>query len=326
MTQVDNNLQMIALLRKWGFTVQEQSNWQGKNNGITDYNDGAGGYAWLAHHFVCSLDPAKAQGYVDMLINGYATDNSGGFLPGPVVPTAIDSLGIIYWIASGPSNHAGQGNGDVLNRVQQGLPPKGSAVNVYGTGSDDGNKNADYPGTEMLHPGDSTPYPDAMINSMVALFASWCIVYNKNPNTCITHLESTARKDDPSWRGGVDGDPGPEFRRRVTAFIANLSNLGDGMANITQAEFNTLMDGYLAAQTTPSKVSSIMDRIIFNPKFSPKDPDAKRSLSSIINWAWLFNQATWTRASRIEANTQTLLHNDSEMVALEHAEDKPPVT
>lgn len=204
----------VALLRSWGFTVNEQPNCWGRSNGLGDY-DGGQRKGQVNHHFVCPLaPPADPQAMVDMLVNGY--DET----PGPVVPWCIDAAGVIYLISTGPANHAGRGNSSVLARIEAGQAPLGPAAKV--APGNDFNGNGSYDGVELLHPGDlTTPYPDPMIAATVALNASRCIVEGQSANTSIMHYEHTDRKDDMSWRGGVDGDGGPELRKRVAALIAS---------------------------------------------------------------------------------------------------------
>jgi hypothetical protein len=207
------------LLRSWGYKVVEMPGCYGKNNGL-DWDNGFGPEASLDHHFGSSLNPSQAyiDGLVNMLKDGYAT-GGGGFLPGPVVNRFVDMNGVIYLIATGPANHAGQGASSVLNRIRTGKAPLGSAASVGAV--DDGVKNHNYVGTETQHPGDGTPYPDALINSLVAVNAADCMTWGFSHNAVIQHFESTSRKVDMSYLGGVTGVPGPGayIRSKVGDFI-----------------------------------------------------------------------------------------------------------
>jgi hypothetical protein len=215
----DSYRSQVALLRQWGYTVKEQPGCYGANNGAS-WNSGDR-KGQVNHHFVCPLaPPADPQGFVDMLVNGY--DDT----PGPVVNWSIDAVGVIYLIATGPCNHAGQGNSSVLARVVAGQAPLGPAVD-YAPGNDF-NGNEDYDGVELLHPGDSTPYPDPMIDSTVALNASRCSVLGQSPNSSIMHYEHTDRKDDMSWEGGVEGIGGPDLRSRVASKLGDPNTGGNG--------------------------------------------------------------------------------------------------
>lgn len=214
----------VHLLRSWGYTVVETPGCYGANNGL-DWDNGVGPQASLDHHFGCSLNPAQSyiDGMVNMLKDGYAT-GGGGFLPGPVVNRFVDMNGVIYLIATGPANHAGQGSSVVLNGAISGLAPSGSAAS-RGL-EDDGIKNHNYVGTETQHPGDSTPYPEKLIDSLVALNAADCLTWGYSPNAVIQHFESTRRKVDMSYLGGVNGTPGPgvDIRAKVKEFINAKNN------------------------------------------------------------------------------------------------------
>lgn len=257
MSDIDLWRQWAALLRSWGREVREQPGCWGKNNGL-DWAYGEP-QAWVNHHFVCSLNPS--QDYIDnlvaMLRNGYAT-GGGGFLPGPVVNTFLDMNGVIYLIATGPSNHAGQGSSSVLNRVRQDKAPLGPAVKAGAY--DDGVKNHDYAGTETQHPGGSQPYPDALINSLVDLNAAAAIVWGWTANRAIHHYESTRRKDDMSWLGGVNGDGGPELRRRVAAKMAAHRSGATPISPTTPTTPTTQGDTNDMADITTAQMDDIASR------------------------------------------------------------------
>lgn len=212
------------LLRSWGYKVVETPGCYGKNNGL-DWDNGVGPEASLDHHFGASLNPSQAyiDGLVNMLKDGYAT-GGGGFLPGPVVNRFVDMNGVIYLIATGPANHAGQGASSVLNRIKTGKAPLGSAAAIGA--EDDGVKNHNYVGTETQHPGDGTPYPEPLIDSLVAVNAADCMTWGFSHNAVIQHFESTRRKVDMSYLGGVSGVPGPGayIRSKVGDFIYSKTN------------------------------------------------------------------------------------------------------
>lgn len=280
-----------AILRSWGHDVQVQPGAYGANNGLVDYV-GGNPAAWLMHHFVCSLNPELAAQYVAMLVNGYATSTDGGFLPGPVVPTAVDSLGRIYLIATRPANHAGAGSDAVLADVLAGVAPAGAAA-TYNPGNGSV-KNDYYGGTELLHPGDSTPYPDAMISSFIDVAAAYCIAFNRSPATVIGHLEATDRKDDPSWHGGVSGTPGIDSRALVTDRVARYHSAPtDDWDTMTQDQFNGFMDGYLNS------------RAVVGQKWNPSDPAPDLTIPAALGQIARETTANWTRLSAIEAHEAT---------------------
>jgi hypothetical protein len=197
--------EQVKLLRSWGFTVKEQPGCYGRNNG-TGWKAGDR-VAQVNHHYVCPLaPPANPQQYIDALTNNKLAN------------WGIDAAGVIYLIATGPMNHAGKGDSSVLARVKSGQAPTG-----WHPPKNDFTGNQDYDGVELLHPGDSSPYPDAMIDATVALNASRCIVLGQSANTSIMHGEHTNRKIDMSWLGGPGGPGGVELRKRVAARMSGGS-------------------------------------------------------------------------------------------------------
>jgi hypothetical protein len=201
---------IVARIQGWGFKVVEWDSPYGKNNGIPDWhNDNPD--AHLNHHFVCSLNPAQSyiNGLVGMLAGGY------GETPGPVVNWFADVNGVAYLIATGPANHSGRGDSSVLARVRQDLAP-----NTTHPANNDFTGNAYYSGTESQHPGDSTPWPDALLDVMVAISAAEHIEFGHSANRTIDHYEHTNRKVDMSFMGGPNGSGSDEFRRRVAARMA----------------------------------------------------------------------------------------------------------
>lgn len=296
----------IADVRAQGFKVVEMPGCWGANNGIAEYLHGIPD-GHINHHFGGSDDPDAEEGQANMLVNGYATDNQGGFLPGPVVPSFIGVSGTIYFISDGPANHAGQGGSSVLDRLNQGLAPLGPAANV-GV-SDDGVKNNRYSGTEHQHPGGSTPYSTALVTSMVAWNAALNIAFGRGANTSIHHYESTPRKPDMSWRGGVNGDGGPHLRALVGAWMkarqagVKLSPATDpetvlsgGLVKpqpptppappadwtdtVTEDEFTKLLDARIAA-ATPAIAAAVWASAIDDPG-SKTNPPAKTSMRMLV--------------------------------------------
>lgn len=205
---VDKFRATVAKLAEWGIVVKEQPGCWTANNG-TDWNPG-GPFGHVHHHFVTDMDPAHAQGCVDALRNGY--DET----PGPVVNWFVDVLGNVYLISTGPANHSGQGNSGVLSRVKNRQPPQGPAATLGLP--NDFNGNQDYIGTETQHPGDATPYPDALIASLVAVTAAEVLCFGFSSNAAIMHYEHTDRKIDMSWLGGpASNTAGDTLRSRVAA-------------------------------------------------------------------------------------------------------------
>jgi hypothetical protein len=185
MSVADDFAAAVAKLRGWGITVVEWSGCYGRSNGL----------GWAAgrpvghvnHHYVCSLNPD--QSYIDGLVNSLAN--------GTTVNWFADVNGVAYLIGTGPMNHAGTGNQSVLDRTRNGQPPPGPAT---AAGSITG--NAHYSGTECQHPGDATPWPRPLLETMVAINAAEFLTWGLSQNCAIDHYEWTSRKIDMSAGGG----------------------------------------------------------------------------------------------------------------------------
>ncbi len=202
MTVSDDYAAAVDLLQDWGFDVVEWPGCYGRSNGDSWTAGRPVGH--VNHHYVCSLNPD--QGYIDGLV--------ANLVAGDVVNWFADVNGVAYLIGTGPMNHAGTGNQSVLDRTRNDQAPSGPASS---SGSISGNPH--YSGTECQHPGDSTPWPQPLLDTMVAINAAEAIVWEWTANRAINHFEWTSRKIDMSAGGGVGsgGWAGDELRRRVAA-------------------------------------------------------------------------------------------------------------
>ena len=175
----------MAFLRGWGFKVTEWDGCYGRSNGGSWSAGRPVGH--VNHHYVCSMNPD--QGYINGLVNSLAN--------GKTVNWFADVHGVAYLIGTGPMNHAGTGNQSVLDRTRNDQPPPGPATSA---GSISGNSH--YSGTECQHPGDSTPWPQPMLEVMVAINAAEFLVWGYSQQRAIDHYEWTSRKIDMSAGGG----------------------------------------------------------------------------------------------------------------------------
>jgi hypothetical protein len=182
--------QTITQLRSWGFDVREQPGCWSRSNGSRWTYGGPIGH--VNHHFVISLSAPDANGVVNVT-NGDST------LSGPKCNWYIGSKGVIYFISVGPGNHAGKGLRSVFDRIMANLPVRGNAASK----DDWGGGNAVYAGTEVHHPGDSSPYPVAITNAVVALNAAMVIAGGWSTNRIIHHRQHSNRKIDMSWHDDI---------------------------------------------------------------------------------------------------------------------------
>lgn len=307
--------QMVStILQKWGGSVRNSPGYATANNGIAEYNTPTllpCGH--VNHHFVCSLNPDQAyiDGIVHMLEVGYG-DLAGA---GSVVPWFIDVHGAFYLIATGPSNHAGRGDAAVLARRQAGLPVQGPAVDF--ANNNDITGNAYFSGSETQHPGDSTPWPSAMINSIVMLNAAEILVMTPNSDDigyAFNHYEWTNRKVDMSFMGGPSSSAGgDELRRRVKALVlwdlAGGTGIPNWDANGNLTNGSTPVDWIDELMATPAERQALIDDVatataakVLSTKVDVGWPGAKpfkASVEFLLANTYLQANSTWSRIAAL---------------------------
>ncbi|MBP2400878.1 peptidoglycan-binding protein [Streptomyces syringium] len=196
---------LVEALRQEGVTVREHRSWRTHNRN----GKGAWGpvHGVVIHHTVTSGTAAS----VDLCYDGYSE------LPGPLCHGVIAKDGTVYLVGNGRSNHAGLGDGDVLNAVieERSLP----APNENNT---DG--NARFYGFECINLGDGEdPWPAAQLEAIEKVSAAICRAHGWTERSVIGHKEWTNNKIDPkgftmsSMRSriadclkGKPGGPGPQ--------------------------------------------------------------------------------------------------------------------
>ena len=189
MALTDDFRAIVARLRGWGFNVREESGCYGRGNGTSWSGGRPTGHG--NHHYVCSLNPDQA--YIDALVANLRN--------GTVVNWFTDVNGRAYLIGTNPMNHFGTGNSSVLNKTKNDQPPPGNASS---TGDMSGNQA--YCGTECQHPGDSTPWPQKLLDVTFAINAAEFMQWGYSSNRAIMHREWTNRKIDMSWQGDLRGN------------------------------------------------------------------------------------------------------------------------
>lgn len=191
-----------ALMRSWGYPLEEQEGCWSRSNGVGWASGGP--EAHTNHHFVIPMsarfeDGARNVTYGDSTLSGPKCNYYG----------AVDSATgkqRLRFIAAGTANHPGKGRIEVYNRLKAGQPPLGWASTSYSPVADNWSAaSSRYCGTEWHHPGDSTPWPDALLDLVFALNTAMCKVAGWGPHCLHMHAEHSARKIDMSWlriRGG----------------------------------------------------------------------------------------------------------------------------
>lgn len=158
-------------------------------------------------------------------------------LPGPLC-NGHGGLGangkfVVYMIAARRARHAGPGSAAVLSEVQRGIAPSGDA-RTRGLTDDSASGNRSLFGWEWQHPGDDSPYADALLegvgecNAALAELAGWAAARS------IHHREWTPRKIDMSWRGDLralvarhmeEDDMTPEQAKQLADVAAAVARL-----------------------------------------------------------------------------------------------------
>lgn len=181
-----------ARIRKHGLTVVEIDGWyeRGRPASTGDFNP----VGCLVHHTASASNGRNA---IPLLVQGRSD------LEGPLCHLSLDRQGIVYVVAAGRANHAGQA--------------KASGTVAGGDG------NVLYIGIEAQNLGTGERWPQAQYDAYVRLCAALCVeVTGNSANTVRAHREtSVTGKIDPAgptpYEGSFDMD---KFRARVASDIA----------------------------------------------------------------------------------------------------------
>ncbi|MFE1329768.1 peptidoglycan-binding protein [Streptomyces microflavus] len=170
---------LLRALRDEGLHVVEHRSWRTNNRN----HKGPWGptHGVMIHHTVS----AGSASSVELCYNGHSA------LPGPLCHGVIDKAGTVYLVANGRANHAGLGDGDVLNAVVMETPLP--ADNEADT---DGNRY--FYGFEAVNLGDGKdPWPAAQLLAIERAAAAVCRAHNWSQRSVIGHLEWQPGKVDP---------------------------------------------------------------------------------------------------------------------------------
>lgn len=175
----------LAALKAEGCAVVEYKSWRTHNRN----HKGAWGpvNGVMIHHTVSSGEDSS----VALCYNGHAS------LPGPLCHTVGGKSGKLYLVSAGRANHAGSGDGDVLNAVinESALPADNQA-------NTDGNRH--FYGIEIVNLGNGTDqYPAVQYDAAVRWAAALCRAHGWGAGSVIGHREWQPGKIDP--HGPVEG-------------------------------------------------------------------------------------------------------------------------
>jgi len=179
---------LVQALRDEGVRVQEHAGWRTHNRN----HKGPWGpmHGVMIHHTVTRGDTAKQTAdSVELCYNGHSD------LPGPLCHGVIDKAGVVYLVGNGRANHAGLGDGDVLQAVIDERP-----LPVDNEADTDGNRS--FYGFECINLGDGKdPWSEAQLEAIERVSAAICRVHRWSERSVIRHLDWQPGKVDPR---GVD--------------------------------------------------------------------------------------------------------------------------
>lgn len=224
---------LVAALKAEGCTVREVAGWRTNNRN----HKGAWGpvHGVLIHHTVTG----PGVDVVGLIFRGHSA------LPGPLSTGCITKDGVVHLAGNGRANHAGGGDGAVLNAVvgeSYSTRPPAPREHDGSPGAVDG--NARFYGWECENKGDGKdPWPRVQHVGMVKATAAICRAHGWGPKSAIGHLEWSDWKVDPR---GIDMT---DFRRDLAACLALPAGQWEGnddmptAAEIADAVVNKLIAG-----------------------------------------------------------------------------------
>ncbi|MFD7111503.1 peptidoglycan-binding protein [Streptomyces microflavus] len=171
---------LLRALRDEGLHVIEHRNWRTNNRN----HKGPWGptHGVMIHHTVTSATASS----VELCYNGHSA------LPGPLCHGVIAKDGTVHLVSAGRANHAGSGDGDVLQAVKDERAPL-PADNEADT---DGNRY--FYGFEAVNLGDGKdPWPAAQLLAIERAAAAVCRAHGWSQRSVIGHLEWQPGKVDP---------------------------------------------------------------------------------------------------------------------------------
>ncbi|MCS0639415.1 peptidoglycan-binding protein [Streptomyces sp. LP05-1] len=170
---------LLAALRAEGVTVVEHPGWRTRNRN----HMGPWGpvHGVIVHHTVSAGSAAS----VALCRDGHAA------LPGPLCQAVVDKAGTVHLIANGRANHAGKGDGAVLDAVV-------AETATPAPRRDDTDGNARFYGFECVNLGDGAdPWPASQLDAIERAAAALCRAHGWSAASVIGHKEWTRTKVDP---------------------------------------------------------------------------------------------------------------------------------
>ncbi|MFD4868776.1 peptidoglycan-binding protein [Streptomyces sp. NPDC058412] len=193
---------LLAALKAEGVNVVEYPGWRTHNRN----HKGAWGpvNGVIVHHTVSSGSAES----VALCHDGYDE------LPGPLCHAVIDKGGVVHLIGHGRTNHAGLGDGDVLDAVT-------AETTLPAPRRNDTDGNAHFYGFECVNLGDGRdPWPEAQLDAIERASAAICRAHGWQAPSVIGHKEWTNTKVDPR------GFTMESMRARIASRLAGAAGRG----------------------------------------------------------------------------------------------------
>ncbi|WP_372408374.1 peptidoglycan-binding protein [Streptomyces luteireticuli] len=171
--------QLLTALRVEGITVVEYRDWREHNRNHMGTWGPVNGV--VIHHTASS----GTRDSVDLCYDGYDK------LPGPLCHGVIDKEGVVHLVGNGRTNHAGLGDGAVLDAViNESALPRPTAKDTDG--------NVRFYGFECVNEGDGKdPWPAAQLEAIERVSAAICRAHGWGSGSVIGHKEWKNDKIDP---------------------------------------------------------------------------------------------------------------------------------
>jgi len=221
--------QFVQTLRAEGVHVIQYRSWRTNNrNHMGPWGPVRG---VMIHHTVTS-DVGQS---VELCYEGRSD------LPGPLCHGVISKKGLVYLVGNGRANHAGSGDGDVLQAVieESPLPPNNEQ---------DTDGNACFYGFECINLGDGQdPWPPEQVETIVRASAALCRAHGwgKDGDTSVIgHLEWSIDKIDPR---GVSMN---EIRRRVQERLRHSPDWNENDVALTDEDVERIADAVVRRKIT----------------------------------------------------------------------------
>ncbi|MEU5091732.1 peptidoglycan recognition family protein [Streptomyces sp. NPDC021356] len=211
--------QMLAALRAEGLRLVEHPGWRTHNRGSR--GDGWGPVHGVIIHHTGGTAPSDGQ----IVWEGRAD------LPGPDAHAYLAKDGTTTFTGCGRANHAGGGDGSVLQAVideSYGARPPAPHKHEGSPGAVDG--NARFYGLECSDRGTGTAWPAVQYDAAVRWAAAICRAHGWTEKSVIGHKEWSDWKPDPAAFDMAD------FRKDVAARLAHPASWTPGAPTNTPSK------------------------------------------------------------------------------------------